>query len=68
MKLIYWVATQDDDAACYNIRERTKREVLKRLAQINRPGVYSKPKKVVVDYADGFDLMDQCLSEGGLSE
>jgi hypothetical protein len=30
--------------------------------------MYYEPVKVVVDYKDGFDLLDQCVGEGGLIE
>jgi hypothetical protein len=29
---------------------------------------YSEPRRIVVEYDSGFDLMRQCLGEGGLYE
>ena len=62
MKLTYWVAVTYDDSRAYNVRERTKREAV---AAVSESGLSHGPvHKVTVEYDDGFDLMDQCLSEG----
>ena len=65
MKLVYWYAQSLDDADCYSIRERTKKAALARKAEddFNR---YGPVVKVTVDYADGFDLLAQATSEGGI--
>jgi len=62
-KLTYWVAQSLNDSAAYNIRAKTKKEALRQVG--NDGAYYGEVKKVVVEYRDGFDLMDQCLTEGG---
>jgi len=65
MKLSYWVATQYKDSQCYNIRAKTKKEVVAILNSGEyRPSDYDFPKKVTVEYRDAFDLMEQCMNEG----
>jgi hypothetical protein len=66
MKLTYWVAECLDDASCYSIRCKTKREVVKAAAE--NPTGYGAPHKVVVEYAGAFDLLTQCLAEGSIYE
>ena len=61
MKLTYWIARCKDDSPRYNIRARTKKEILAGHDLTN----FSAPEKIVVEYADAFDLMDQCNGEGG---
>ena len=66
MKLTYWIARCIADHDCYSIRARTKKEVL---ALYNNPAIIDKkdfeaPKKVIVEYSNSFDLLQQCLSEG----
>lgn len=63
MKLTYWVAECLNDSKHYNIRKRTKKEVMQTLEGYN-PGDYSPPRKVTVEYDDGFDLLTQCTYEG----
>jgi hypothetical protein len=68
--LTYWVAKINDDHRCYNIRTKTKKECLALVAASVGDGGkwasrFETPKKVTVSYADGFDLMDMCLNEGG---
>ena len=62
MKLTYWVADYLIDSACYSIRAKTRREVIAEVAAAYRPESYSKPRKVVVEYRDAFDLLEQCCS------
>lgn len=65
MRLTYWIAVCLDDSEVYNIRKKTKREVVETLNQHYKGGVgYGKPRKVTVEYEDNFDLMEQCMSEG----
>ena len=65
MKLVYWVARCKDDDSAYNIRERTKK--VANAARIAAGEDRFEPvEKVVVEYDDGFDLLKQCLGEGGL--
>ena len=70
MKLTYWVATSTDDHFCYNIRAKTKKEVLAQMSNYNASD-FSEPKKVTVEYDDAFDLVMQCIdgeSYGGYWE
>ena len=64
MKLTYWIAECLDDSHVYNIRARTRREVVAALASYDVAS-YGPPKKVTFEYRDGFDLMNECLREGG---
>lgn len=63
--LTYWVATCMDDARAYSLRAKTRKECRQLLADMGRDDGYSEPHKVTVSYEDGFDLMTQCLGEGG---
>jgi hypothetical protein len=65
MRLTYWIAVCLNDSEVYNIRKKTKREVVETLNQHYQGGVgYGKPRKVTVEYEDNFDLMEQCMAEG----
>ena len=70
-KLTYWVALCTDDSELYSIRAKTRRECEAQLEKARvgraRAGRYEPPKKVTVEYADAFDLMDQCSNEGTMS-
>lgn len=67
-KLTYWCCSQEHDSPCYNIRARTRKEAnALREAQWNKEK-YSKPFKVVAEFKDTFDLIDQAMGEGGLCE
>lgn len=69
MTLTYWIAHCLTDSPAYSIRRKTKKEVQAALDQENiDKSSYSKPKKVVVEYESGFDLLTSCLGEGGLYE
>jgi len=65
MKLTYWIAQQDSDSMVYDLRAKTKRELV---AKMNDPfhadRRYGTPHKVTVEYNDAFDLMKECFSEG----
>jgi hypothetical protein len=67
MKLTYWYAKLEDDANCYSIRERTKREAVAE-KNLRGPERFGPVVKVEVEYASAFDLMKDCMSEGGLGE
>jgi hypothetical protein len=63
MKLAYWIA-QDLDDSCrveelLHIRAPRRKEC-KALIE-NSGGNYGKPRKVVVEYTDGFNLLDRAL-------
>ena len=64
MKLTYWIVECTHDAQCYNIRQRTKKAAIA-MAATYSDSFTQPPHKVVVEYADAFDLMEQCLTEGG---
>jgi hypothetical protein len=64
MKLIYWIAIPTDDVEGLAIRAKTKKELLAILEHCKQVGcvtTFDAPKKVVAEYADGFDLMMQCV-------
>jgi hypothetical protein len=60
MKLTYWMSRCTNDSEVYNIRAKTKKEVITQL--LGRKG-YEPPIKVTVEYKDAFDLMEQCSNE-----
>ena len=72
MKLTYWVATCVGDSAAYSLRGTTRKEVKAKLESAYVEGLekadFEKPHKVTVEYTSAFDLLSQCLSEGGVYE
>jgi hypothetical protein len=66
MKVTYWIAECLNDSHAYSIRERTKKAVETELnsGRCNRAD-YGPVKKVIFEYSDAFDLVTQCLTEGG---
>jgi len=70
MKLTYWVSEIGNDHNCYNIRARTKRECQAMRDEMKSEGsnYYGPVHKVTVEYKDGFDLLIDCLGEGGIYE
>lgn len=73
MKLTYWKAQCMDDDDAYSIRTKTLRECKARVQedreQMQAAGFggrprFSAPEKVVIEYADAFDLMRQLTGEG----
>jgi len=67
MKLTYWKCKCLDDHDCYSIRAKTRKEAVERRDEYN-PEAFSEPYRVEIEYSSGFDLMTQCLGEGGLGE
>lgn len=67
MKLTYWTIPHTNDSAAYNIRAKTKREALDQAANHWNDHDYdpSRVTKVTVEYDNAFDLLQQCLGEGG---
>lgn len=61
-KLTYWYCECLVDHSAYNLRAKTKKEVLK-MKESRPDGRYGEPKKNVINYRDAFDLMDICLNE-----
>lgn len=71
MKLTYWTVPCLDDSSVYDIREKTKKAALAKCADLTSEphlkGAYN-PKdieKVVIEFKDSFELLDNCLGEGG---
>lgn len=69
MKLTYWKIASNDSEIFYSIRAKTKKEAINKFKKEN-PENYldwgeknAKVKKVVIEYDDAFDLMDQLLCE-----
>ena len=67
-KITYWIADCLNDSKAYSIRKKTRREVVAALKVVFRASDYGKPRKVVVEYVDTFDLIQMALGEGGLDE
>ena len=65
MKLIYWHIQHQTDSDSYSIRTKTRREALAQAKEHWEPRDFkaSTVHKVMVEYQDAFDLMEQCLSE-----
>ena len=64
--LTYWVCESLNDASCYSIRAKTRKEAVRmRDSYGDRSWEWSEAEKVTVKYSDGFDLLTQCLEEGG---
>ena len=63
--LNYWICECLVDSSVYNIRAKTKKEVLDKLNElgIERADDYAKPAKRTIEYNDSFDLMQICLGE-----
>ena len=67
-KLTVWIMTQDNDAQCYNIIAKTKKDALAQAAA-RTYCTWSEPKRMEVHYRDAFDLFEMATSEdGGRSE
>ena len=63
----------EGDSAAYSIRTRTKKQAVAQLEALPKDSSYGLTRsdygeliKVTVDYTNGFDLIRQCLSEGGV--
>jgi hypothetical protein len=69
MKLYYYCSYQiegsDAGEPAYAVRARTKREVEIALDSEFGRDSYGKITRCEVEYRDGFDLLKQCLQEGG---
>ena len=65
-KLVYWVAVQNEDNACYNIVAKTKKDCLQQIASTDAwwgPSGYEAPIKKEVQYTDAFDLLDKVTGD-----
>jgi hypothetical protein len=63
-RLTYWICDCLDDHSCYSLRAKTRREVGKMREKAGATA-FGKPRKVVIEYADAFDLMLRLKSEDG---
>lgn len=75
MKVTYWYSECPNDSNVYSIRTRTQKEARALVAEQNavesmdwEKVVWPEPKKVTVEYKDGFDLMFNLSCEGGRYE
>ena len=70
MRLTYWYS-KSKDARFPDLRSKTRAELLSKIKEksgssalpSNGNEFYEKPKKVVVEYRDGFHLLEMCLSD-----
>jgi hypothetical protein len=68
--LVYWKSDCKNDADCYSVREKTRKEC-KRVGESRGFGPvpnehYGRPRKITVTYSSALDLLQQALCEGGL--
>lgn len=73
MKLVYWVSECLRDSDCYNIRATTKKECVEMRTKWDSDQSYVDDNygpvhKMVLEYQNGFELLDRCLSEGRVYE
>jgi hypothetical protein len=61
MKLNYWAAHNYSDVR-YNQRAKTKKELLAKMGGWDLED-FSPPHKVSIEYRDGFDLLNSCLTD-----
>jgi hypothetical protein len=64
MRLTFWYAKCLDDGDCYSIRERTKKEAVRQVERQDH-SKFGAVEKIVIEYTDGFDLLDGVASENG---
>jgi hypothetical protein len=67
-KLTYWVAENLHDSEVYNIRRKTRKEAKEAVAAAWNTEDFGPVHKVVVEYADAFDLARTALGEGRIYE
>lgn len=63
-KLTYWYAECLDDADCYSIVSKTKKEAVAKMESYGAHR-YAEPVKKVFEYRDAFDLFEYATGEGG---
>ena len=71
MKLTYWkIASNEWDEMLYSIRAKTKKEAISQFKKQINPEDYIKwgekyaiVEKIVIEYNNAFDLVDQILCE-----
>lgn len=64
-RLVYWIADCLSDRPCYSIRDKTRRGCSAQRHARQDADDFGKPRKVVIEYRDAFDLMNQLTQEGG---
>jgi len=71
MKLVYWIAESYENRV-FSIRGKRRRDVIEELRERGYDprgnDDFAPPHKVEVEYDNAFDLLDQCLGEGGIFE
>lgn len=70
MKLVYWAIRCNDDSDCYSLIAKTRKAVMEKYnegkdAGMDMRGYELPPVRREVEYADGFDLLEQATGEGG---
>lgn len=65
MKLRVWIAEQKNDARCYNIIARTKKDCLKQVSEAWNSNEYQYMVQQEIEYKDAYDLFDILTAEGG---
>ncbi len=63
-KLRVFIAEQQDDAACYNIMARTKKEMVS-MMRTQGHVTFTRAALVELKYDSAFDLADMMTNEGG---
>lgn len=61
----YWIARCKDDHECYSIIGRTKRAVMRQLAERSDQGSFEPVEKRVIRYTGLFDFFNLVTGEGG---
>ena len=67
MKVTYWIAENLADSPRYNIRCKTRREVVARRLEwggADADDIYGPAQKTVLEYRDSFHLLEALLGEG----
>lgn len=66
MKLTYWAISCTDDAECYSIIGKTRKEALEKYLQRDEwKGYAAVVSQLEVEYDNAFDLLDILTNEGG---
>jgi len=66
MNLTYWTISRVTDSDAYSLRGKRKKEVLKKfkgLGEDSQKDYSDQIEKRTLEYTDGFNLLDECLSE-----
>lgn len=63
MKITYWVAENISERnSVYNVRGKTRKAVIATLTHGDVvPEDYEKPRKVTIEYANAYDLVNQIM-------